>query len=89
MAAPPDNADPALGPWFKSLYKPNGTSCCSIADCRLVESKMTYDGYEVVVDGRWISVPNEIIIHRDNPTGEAVLCQRGGEMHCFVPASET
>src|SRR5215469_16074808 len=35
LAAPPDNPDPALAPWFESLKQPGtGASCCSIADCR-------------------------------------------------------
>jgi hypothetical protein len=36
LAAPPDNFDPKLSPWFDSLRQPGtGAGCCSIADCRL------------------------------------------------------
>src|SRR6516165_1239854 len=49
-AAPPDNPDPALAPWFESLKQPGtGASCCSIADCRTVEFRQDRDGYEVLM----------------------------------------
>ena len=44
-AAPPENADPNLAPWFESLKQPgSGVSCCSIADCRPVEYRLVADG---------------------------------------------
>ena len=59
VAAPPDNPDPALAPWFESLKQPGtGAPCCSIADCRTVEFRQDRDGYEVLIDGRWkVSIP--------------------------------
>jgi hypothetical protein len=45
VAAPPENADPALHGWFESLKQPgSGVSCCSIADCRPVEYRLATDG---------------------------------------------
>jgi len=45
-AAPPPNADPQFRDWFKSLKVPgssdrgeSGLPCCSVADCRMVESR--------------------------------------------------
>ena len=50
-ALPPDNADPAMAPWFKSLKQPGtGAECCSISDCRAVEVRRDAKGYEVKVD---------------------------------------
>jgi hypothetical protein len=40
-AAPPDGADPnsPLGIWYRSLRVPDtGQSCCSVSDCRPVDS---------------------------------------------------
>jgi len=102
LAAPPENADPTLAPWFQSLKVP-GTheSCCSIADCRITDYKQSKDGYEVLIDARfdlfpeqkpgWMAVPPERVLEQtDNPTGRAVVCyvpSRG--ILCFVRPAET
>lgn len=91
-AAPPENADPALAPWFQSLQRPDtGGSCCSIADCRAVDYRVSRESYEVMLEGEWRRVPPEKILQRiANPTGRAVVCwtpQLG--ILCFVRATET
>lgn len=91
-AEPPDNADPALGPWFQSLHQPGtGVSCCSIADCRLTEYRSDADGYEALIAGKWLTVPAERILQKiENPTGRAVVCYLPGRgILCFVRPSET
>ncbi len=88
--APPANADPALAPWFQSLERPDGHgSCCATADCRRIQSRIGETGYEVLLDGLWVSVPRSAVLHRRNPTGDAVACTRGHVILCFVPAPET
>ena len=76
QAAPPDEIDPALRPWFRSLEVPGtGTGCCSEADCRAADSRIVGGGYEVFVGGQWRPVPADLILKRtDNPTGRAVVC---------------
>ena len=92
-AAPPENADPALAPWFESLKQPgSGVSCCSIADCRPVEYRLAAGGYEALLDARWVHVPENRILHRTaNPLARAMVCRSpiSGTILCFVPASET
>ncbi|GAC1332918.1 MAG: hypothetical protein NVSMB26_13270 [Beijerinckiaceae bacterium] len=98
LAAPPDNPDPRLTPWYNSLRQPStGAECCSLADCRTVEFRQSRDGYEVLVDQRWrlsspywARVPAEKILRRDNPTGHAVACftPEAGIM-CFVPPPQS
>jgi hypothetical protein len=94
LAAPPENPDPRLTPWYKSLRQPGtGAECCGLADCRIVEFRRNGDGYEVFVDQRWrlsrpywTRVPPEKILERpDNPTGSAVVCftPEAGVM-CFI-----
>ncbi|WP_244485933.1 hypothetical protein [Bradyrhizobium viridifuturi] len=98
-AAPPDNPNPALAPWFEGLKQPDtGASCCSIADCRTVEFRQDRDGYEVLIDSRWklsspfwLRVPpNRIINRTDNPTNRAVVCftPEAGIL-CFVRPAES
>ncbi len=98
-AAPPDNADPTLTPWFKGLRQPGtGAECCSVADCRAAEVRRDAQGYEVKVDDKWhvsstfwLRVPAERILdERINPTGGAVLCYTPeAGILCFVPPPES
>jgi hypothetical protein len=81
-ARPPENADPALAPWFEGLRAEDGGSCCSEADCRPVEYRIVEDHYEALIGrqfdvdpGHWVSVPPERILKKtDNPVGRAVAC---------------
>jgi hypothetical protein len=83
-AAPPENADPALAPWFQSLAVPGtGISCCSIADCRPTDYRTVGDHYEALIE-------NKVLQRTDNPVGRAVVCwtpERG--VMCFVRGTET
>ena len=86
-AAPPNDVNPALATWFRSLRAPNGTACCSVADCRQATHRVTKSGYEVLVGGKWIEVPWERVLRRtDNPTGDAIVCRQPGTalILCFV-----
>lgn len=89
LAAPPENADPALAPWFRSLAQPGtGISCCSIADCRPVDTRITPSGYEIFVKDQWLTVPPEKILQgKQNPTGKPVACVLNGQVLCFVPGT--
>ena len=90
-ASPPENAAPELAPWFQSLHAPNGSSCCSIADCRMTDYRMSGMGYEALIDGRWLTVPPERVLdHIANPTGRAVVCYAPAlGILCFVRPDET
>lgn len=92
VAAPPENADPSLAPWFQSLRQPGtGVSCCSISDCRQTDFRSVGTHYEVLIDGVWRPVPGDKVLQRmDNPTGRAVVCWTPtmGIM-CFVRGPET
>jgi hypothetical protein len=90
-ATPPENADPALAPWFQSLQAPNGSSCCSMADCRMTEYRTNETGYEALIEGRWMTVPPDRVLERvGNPTGRAVVCYAPGMgILCFVRPAES
>jgi hypothetical protein len=90
-AKPPPGADGTLSAWFQSLEDPETTlSCCDEADCRPVEDRIAPAGYEVMLRGIWVAVPEGKVIHgRANPVGRAVLCWSAtfGIM-CFVPGAQ-
>ncbi len=91
-AAPPDNADTSLAPWYQSLRQPGtGISCCSMADCRATEYRTSAFGYEAFIDDKWLAVPpDRVLQHVDNPTGRAIVCYVPGRgILCFVRPAET
>jgi len=89
--APPENADSSLAPWFESLKQP-GTrvGCCSVADCRPVDSRIVEDHYEALIAGRWMRVPpGRVLDHVPNPIGRAVACWTPSYgILCFVRPTE-
>lgn len=92
LAAPPPDADPALAPWFQGLQSPSGASCCSLADCRPVDSRVKDGHYEALTEAGWIAIPADKIIHpKSNPVGRAVLCASPAQpdlIFCFAPPLE-
>lgn len=92
LAAPPERPDPTLAPWFNDLRQPwTNALCCSLADCRPVDSRLAGDHYEVLIEGEWRTVPEHRILNRsDNPTGRAVVCWTPtAGILCFVRAPES
>ena len=57
---------------YTGLTDKDGTSCCNNLDCRPVQYRMTPVGVQVLVDGKWIAVPDDTIQYRVLPgdTGE-------------------
>ena len=91
-AAPPPDADPTLAPWFNSLRQPwTNALCCSMADCRPVDSRLNDGHYEALIEGEWRRVPDHLILNRsDNPTGRAIACwTRQVGIMCFIRAPES
>ncbi len=82
QARPPENADPALAPWFESLQAEDGGRCCSMADCRPVEYRIDGEDYEALIGNqfeveppRWTVVPAARILKKtENPVGRAIAC---------------
>jgi hypothetical protein len=100
-ARPPENADPALAPWFRSLHTAQGGLCCSLADCRPVQFRTRGDHYEVLIGKQygsgvaehWEEVPAESVLNKtDNPTGSAIACwtpYTHPRVLCFVRPAES
>lgn len=92
LAEPPVNFDITLAPWFRSLTAPNGSGCCTIADCRRASFRTSPAGYEALIDEKWVPVPWERVLRRtDNPTGQAIVCNvpHTEIILCFVRPSDS
>jgi len=86
--------------WVRGLVNPtNGQGCCSLSDCRIVEYRMTGDGYEAFIGrdtfaaapDRWLKVPENVVLHKENPTGFGVACwavwyEKSSGFFCFTPS---
>jgi hypothetical protein len=57
---------------YGTLNDGHGASCCGGHDCRPAHYRITANGVEMLVSGRWIVVPNETIQYRtlSGDTGE-------------------
>ena len=92
-AAPPPGADPALHAWFERQHSVAGAWCCDLSDGAVLapeDWRASGTGYQARVNGEWRDIPPHAL--RDpaggpNPTGSAVLWQRGGMIFCFAPGA--
>ena len=60
--------------FYNGLGRPDGFNCCSNADCRPTSQRVSGDHYEVKLDGEWIAVPPERILHVTAPDLGAHIC---------------
>jgi hypothetical protein len=87
-AAPPvgQPIDPEMHKWYESLRQPGtGAGCCSIADCRPYDSRVADDHYEILDHTRWLPIPNNVVLHRENKAGTAIACTRTQWNYGFGP----
>ena len=96
------DSPPEQRQWFNSLTRPDmrprEMGCCSEADCRAVEARLTPRGtWEAKIDDEWVAVPSEKVevdpkILRANPVRRPVACTigfgRGLTWFCFEPWEE-
>jgi hypothetical protein len=87
--------------WHEGFYsklkrKDNKTSCCNLNDCVPTQSRMMNDRYEVLVEGEWTPVPQEVIQNVTAPDGGAHVCfpkastiYPKGTLFCVVLPPET
>ena len=82
--------DPGVAAWIESLMIPTqpNISCCGVADCHMVEDRVGTDGYQAFLVDRWVDVPMEAVLHKENKAGRAVLCIYQNRILCFVPGLE-
>jgi hypothetical protein len=93
----PEDTDPAMADWFRSLKYDSGKgwegSCCSDKDCFTLTAddlRVVDSHYEVRdPEGQgWLPVPAAHVLKRyDNPTGKVVACVSSHQVLCLVRAA--
>jgi hypothetical protein len=104
-APPPDSPQHDMmapyAEWIRGLRNPTtGEGCCSLSDCRVVDYRLTADGYEAFIardtfpgaPDTWVKVPDYVVLHKENPTGLAVACwavwhRDSAGFFCFTPST--
>src|ERR1035438_2172522 len=69
-----DNNSPEIKAWVLSLKNGPGVACCATADGwrpQDVEWDTNKKGYRVQIEGHWVEVPDEAVIHGPNKLGHA------------------
>jgi hypothetical protein len=83
--------------YSKLMRKDTRTSCCNLSDCVPTQSRMINDHYEVLVEGEWTKVPQDVIQNVAAPDGGAHVCfpkqpsnrYPKGTLFCVVLPPET
>ena len=82
--------------FYQDWRDARGGSCCNNTDCAPVQYRTgTETEYEIFVENGWWKVPNDKILKRDSPDGNAHACipiwprdaNPTNRIKCFVPGS--
>ena len=78
--------------WVNALKNENGVSCCATADGwkpEAVEWDFDKHGYRVQIEGKWIDVTDDAVIHGPNKLGHAEVWYYHVDglpkVRCFLP----
>jgi len=73
--------------WYRTLIHPfTGRPCCDERDCRPTRAYVDDEGlWRAMLDGRWVVVPNDVVLRNASPDGRSHICANGrGVIFCFV-----
>jgi hypothetical protein len=95
-----DHTRPDLNNWFAGLHAGSGALCCDGTDIDTGKAKhvatedwdVKDEHYRVRLDGHWIDVPENAVIHQPNLYGETLVWPvygYGGSVwiRCFLPGA--
>jgi hypothetical protein len=87
-----DNVSPEIHAWVNGLKNQTGVSCCATADGwkpEAVEWDFDKHGYRVQIEGKWVDVADEAVIHGPNKLGHAEVWYYHVDglpkVRCFLP----
>lgn len=89
---PHPNVSPEVQAWVESLKNQSGVACCATADGwrpQAVEWDFDRKGYRVQIEGKWVDVGDEAVIHGPNKLGHAEVwyyhVDGQPKVRCFLP----
>ena len=59
-------------------------SCCNMQDCAPAAAERRGDNWYVKAGDGWLKVPEEVVLRKNSPDGQAHACILGGQVICFV-----
>ena len=80
MLARATTAHDMYGSWQTNY----GGSCCNNQDCHPTDARRVGDHWEVPINGVWHKVPEDAVIRKNSPDGQAHVCNIGETIICFV-----
>jgi len=87
-----DHNSPEVRDWVTSLKNKNGVACCATADgWKPEEVRWDFDtkGYKVEIEGKWVDVDEDAVIHGPNKLGHAEVWYYHVDglpkVRCFLP----
>ncbi len=87
-----DHNSPEIRDWVTALKNGNGVSCCATADGwkpEAVEWDFDTKGYRVQIEGKWVPVDEQAVIHGPNRLGHAEVwfyhVDGLPKVRCFLP----
>jgi len=90
-----DNVLPEIQAWVTGLKNGNGVSCCATADGwkpEAVQWDINKHGYVVQIEGHWVDVDPDAVIHGPNKLGHAEVwyyhVDGMPKVRCFLPGQE-
>ena len=62
--------------WYHTLKQPDNAvaSCCNNQDCRPVKYRVTPQGVSMLINGRWLVVPQSKVMEKETPDQGAHWC---------------
>jgi hypothetical protein len=101
-APPPEGSEDweIMRPYADWIQHQNGPMgwCCDVADGRPVDARMTESHWQVRLlhsealpnaPPGWVDVPDDALLHGQNPTGFPIAWFYHGGVRCFIPGSAT
>jgi hypothetical protein len=87
-----DHNSPEVKEWVTALKNHDGVACCATADGwrpQEVQWDMGTKGYKVMIEGHWVDVADDAVIHGPNKLGHAEVwfyhVDGLPKVRCFLP----
>jgi hypothetical protein len=81
LSSPPGSAHDFYSSWMRNDGK---GSCCNNQDCAPAAAERRGAHWYVKHHGMWMEVPDNVVLRKSTPDGQAHACILGNVIICFV-----